>query len=496
MVMIATRGNQGNRSISNEASRPDIARDSLERHFISMLGRVDEKSRFGNLEELWANARSAFTLLDEKTTVMPLKLYHLFIRAAYRMRNHNAAVEIWNDMVVNGVQPTVTHWTEMIHGAGSMKDLDAVENMWQRMLDAGVKPDAVAWTARIRSTMRCARTNRGLSLLEEWSREWVTAAETYLSAKGVKKDLVHMGDLPGVSKPTPQTLNTVLKGLIDKRQHKRIQQLMGWAASCGILPDEYTFNLLIGMHMQDGEVAEAMAILDQMPAQKIEPSVVTFTILIDGIYQSDAASLMTPDAQATIAEQVLEAMENRGTEANLVTYGALINGLLHHQNIDAAKKVLAHMHARGKAVPPQVHTVLMKYFFNHYNTESGSVKDLWANLNTADLKEDALFFNTMVQGFANAHEFDLTLRFLSKMARNGMDPSWTTLTVAVKALMDAGQRDRVQAIVDGAATAVARGGMDIGSGGQPGTAEWHREAFWRLVESLGLKPSKNVINGF
>jgi pentatricopeptide repeat protein len=493
VLMLST---ESNKSVSESNSGPDVARHSLESHFTNLLGRIDEKARYGDLEIVWANAKSAFALLDKGSqAAMPPKLYHLFIRASYKSGNPAAAIEVWNEMVTSGIKPSVSQWTEMIMGAGRQRDVDAVERLWHRMLDAGIVPDAQARTVRIRAIMQCGRIKKGLRMLEDWSKEWVAAAEAYMTAKNVDIPLARMTNMVGgIPKPTVLTLNSILATLVHRKEHAQIQQLLGWASSIGIPPNVYTFNKLMNMHLEDSCVTEALLILNQMPAQGVEPDVATFTILIDGIYRSQAGAEMTPEQQIKFATEVLETMESRSTEANLVTFGALINGLLKHGNVDAAKSVLLYMQDRGKSCSPQVHTVLMRYFFNQDVPDIASITDLWHKVNTADLKADSLFFNTMVQGFASAEEFDLTLNFLAKMSKNGMDPTWTTLSTALRALLNAGQRDKAQAIVDGAANAMARGSMGIGSGGMNGTSERQRDAFWALADSVGLQANSLYIH--
>ena len=492
MMMLSTESG----GIASNNSGLDVAHDALENHFSKLVERIDEKARYGDLEKVWANAKSAFDLLGKGSQkAMSAQLYHLFIRASYRSGNPGAAIEVWNDMISAGIKPTISQWTEMILGAGRQKDVEAVEKMWQRMLDSGMVPDAQAWTVRIRAMIMCGKTKKGLNLLEEWSRDWVSAAEASIASQKASQKvdipLSHMTDMPGIPKPNSRTLNSVLNVLVFRRDHNQIQQLLGWAASMGISTDIFTFNKLMNMHLEDGCVKEAIAILDQMPGQGVQPDVATFTMLIDGIYKSEAGAEMTLEQQQNFATEVLEMMEKLGTEANLITFGALINGLLNNGNLEAAKSVLLYMEDRGKPCPPQIHTVLMKYFFSQEEPDTASVKDIWQKVNTADLKADSLFFNTMVQGFASVNEFDLTLQFLTKMSRNGMDPTWTTLSTALRALVDAGQRDRAQAIVDGAASAMARGSMGIGSGSMKGTSERQRDAFWALAESVGMRPTRS-----
>ncbi|KAJ3047266.1 hypothetical protein HK097_011696, partial [Rhizophlyctis rosea] len=105
-------------------------------------------------------------------------------------------------------------------------------------------------------------------------------------------------------------------------------------AGGGVTPTVYTFNIGMLAYLKRGRVEEAMGLRVRMKELGIEPTDVTYRILLDGIAKSGK-----PD----LARTLLSDTSLPPTVANVISYTALIDTYVNAHDLDTAEEVYEEM---------------------------------------------------------------------------------------------------------------------------------------------------------
>ncbi|KAL9065729.1 MAG: hypothetical protein Q9157_007372, partial [Trypethelium eluteriae] len=339
---LQTKGQQDS-NIVDRSDRTKVANQRREPDgaiMIKRLGRALEQTDLSQVDRLWRSMSRLRPSEGQESSVSKSKdVYEAFIFTYMRLGVPNQAINVWNEMVNRGVQPTVISWTSMMKGCRLERDADSLEALWQRMRDSGVQPDARAWTTRLYGLIRGDKVKEGLQGLREMANEY-TAASRRISANPSKATEADKA----VPKPNIQTINAVIMPLSRGPMEQAIQDVLAWAARRGIKPDAFTFNIRITIALRQNDITAAFRLLKEMSAQNVQPNIATFTMLLDNLMKDPAISTKPPEEQQNLVMTYLTELERHGFAATTKSYNLLLDRLLKlHNNPTAARAVLAHM---------------------------------------------------------------------------------------------------------------------------------------------------------
>ncbi len=438
------------------------------------LGRAIERTNFTRADALWREIAELYPNLEEKgshvqhgsgevsatsmetrewstevPSQVPMKVYNFFLLAFMTLRRSSKAIEVWNHMVLSGRQPENATWTAMLNGCRLARDPRSIEILWAKMRAAGVKPDVQSWTTRIGGLIRSGKWDLGIRALDEMGTIWKETTRTarmrgYLPAE-------HEGDFQGVVKPTIATINEVLAGLIKIGKGNLTPRILSWANDFGLEPDLVTFNTLLGLALRKGRSEEAGRLLEQMEKLKIRPDVVTFTIILDGLFREDAlvSGKQPATDQGAAVTAVLTQMEESGVEANVFSYGTIIDHLLKSStpNLPAARAVMDHMASRNITPSPHIYTILLTHYFSQDPPDLAALDVLWNRIRLERGVVDHIFYDRMVEGYGKAGEFGKMMAFFRRMVKEGKAPGWDALVIVLKAIIQVEDWDMANDLV-------------------------------------------------
>ncbi|KAI9783069.1 MAG: hypothetical protein M1839_004238 [Geoglossum umbratile] len=422
---------------------------------------------------------------------IPVRLYNQSILVFMALRQHNRAVDIWNDMVLAGQQPTTASWHAFIDGCRKARDGQGIENVWGRMLAAGVQPDAWCWTTRIHGLIQCGKWEQGVEALQQMGMIWLEAAKSQKKGEGKrgksfdKADILAMGDAGDVIKPNTATINATISALLRHRNVDAAERVLRWAGSLGIPLDVITFNTLLRPMIRTGNISAALDLFKEMESLGIKPDVATFTIIIDGLFRDPPAATTLPvseseqNALVAAATDILNDMETVGIPATIRSYSTLIDGLLNtHNNLAATRAVLAHMASRNISPSTHIYTILLIHYFSRTPPDLPAIDSIWRCI-TGDksCSPDFVFYERMIEGYAAAGDTNRMLYFLNRLPREGKAPSWFVLVKVVRALVEKEEWGCVAAVVGDIVK--GEGIVEAGVRGWAG-----KEEFWELVKGV------------
>ncbi|KAH0566048.1 hypothetical protein GP486_000541 [Trichoglossum hirsutum] len=427
---------------------------------------------------------------SEARLKMSVNLYNRFILVFMALKQHDRAVDVWNDMVMTGQQPTVESWHAFIDGCRKARDAKGIENVWRRMLAAGVRPDAWCWTSRIHGLIDSGKWEQGIDALQQMGTIWLEAAKSRKRRKrrGEKSidgtEISVMGDVGDSIKPNTATINATISALLRQRRVDAAERVLRWASSLGIPSDVITFNTLLRPMIKSGSISEAMTLVREMESLGVKPDVATFTIIIDGLFQDPTDPILpTPkagrDTPITAITDILAQMEAVGIPANVRSYGTLIDGLLGaHKNLPATRAILAHMASRGIKPSTHIYTMLLMHYFSQTPPDLPAIEALWrcVCLDSACVP-DLIFYERMIEGYAHVGDTMKMMYFLNRLPREGKGPSWYVLGKVVGTLVEKENWEGVAMVVSDVleGKGVAEGGINGWNG---------KDEFWDLVNGV------------
>lgn len=459
--------------------------------FRRRIGRAIERRNEGALERLWSEAQASFANSNsehDKTTYLPPELFVHFLMGSMALRRPESAIDIWNAMSRQGVQPGVEHWDAMLKGCSAAQDISSLRRLWSKMLESGVTPDARLWITRIHGLVSSRRYNAAFDAFKDMARAWIDESKASRAPKSTKHgNSEEAKDTP--TKPNIQCLNALVGGLARARRYEQLGEALSWLKPLQLTPDIYTFNPLFKSALMDGDIELATKFLQQMQALGIEANVATFTMILDSLFRGHIDSVMqtlpsatVPEAPtdspatespATILESNKEAffVQNHVSDQQAVgaffglmakhsvrptahTFSTLVKGLLNLQvpNVTAAYSVLKHLTVQSMPLAPQIYTSLANHHFKQSPPDLGSVDALWHHAKAQRKREtplvlDEMFYDTFVRGWAKAGECGKAYQAWESATRQGCTSSDETQRILGSGLEESGDWAKAKQLV-------------------------------------------------
>lgn len=419
------------------------------------------------VDKLWSDISSAAPPTPD--------IYNHFIMVYTGFREVSRAIGVWNHMVESSLQPTLATWNSMLEGCKAARSPKALEDVWSKMLSARMRPDMVCWTTRISGLIECNKPDLAIKALEEMGRIWLQATT---AAK--IKDIQSVGDTGGAVKPSIETINAAIAGLLRRGLQDAANSLLVWGAGLGIKPDIITFNTLLRPLVRDGRTAEVQRLLQIMQQQGIQADVGTFTIFLDGVFE--AGQTLSPAQQSEAVKSVFDEMEAAGVQANHQTYAKIIYSLLQSskEDLTAVQAVLSKMASQGLKPSAHINTMLVDHYFKQSQPDLAAIRTLIERVRLSTGAADHIFWDRVIEGYASLKDTANALTILGRKDRKGQRVGWYALEMVVRALADTDEWDLAAQVVHN---------VRIDRGGPPppqarGVDGQH--SFWRAVEELGI----------
>lgn len=333
----------------------------------------------------------------------------------------------------------------LIAAAGRRGDVGGIRTAERAMRDASVRPNAATHGARVAAYARCGD---------------LTAAERALRSG--------MGDRAS-ARPTVHAYTALVQGLA---RVGRVDDALDWIRRMsdegGVSPNAHTYSTIVDGLVRVGDVARAEALVEEMRANGVQPTAVTYNTLLkscvfgdsqsrkdggktDGArgadsfsssagVQSSSVGVLDGDADAVAkppdgnadranlerARRVLESMRAAGIETTVVTYNTLIDACVKNgEPTEAAMGVLSALVAAGHRPDVVTYTTLLK----HFGKEGDVAAARWLMgemRSDAGTQPDATAINCLVDALCRRGLFAEAHREVAAMVADGLAPDLNT----------------------------------------------------------------------
>lgn len=339
------------------------------------------------------------------------KLFNSLVHAYCRLGDYSYAYKLLKKMVACGYQPGYVVYNILIgcicgnEELPSSDVLEIAEKAYDEMLDQGVVLNKV----NVSNFARC--------LCERGNHE---------KASNVIREMMNKGFIPDVS-----TYSKVIGYLCNASKLEKAFLLFQEMKRDGIVPDIYTYTILIDSFCKAGLIQQAHSWFNEMLTDGCTPNVVTYTALIHGYLKARKIS---------DANKLFELMLSEECVPNVVTFCALIDGYCKAGNVEKACQIYARM--MGNKNIPDVDM----YFKAHDDSykllnvvtygalvdglcKEQKVKEARNLLEVMEIEgfePNHIVYDSLIDGFCKAGKLDEAQEIYTKMLERGYNPSLHT----------------------------------------------------------------------
>lgn len=352
------------------------------------------------------------------------------------------------------------------------------------MLASDIHPDNLAWTTYISGLMQCRDWRGGLQAIEDMGHAWKRFTAQKVSNLTIKPDAD-----PAEYAPSMVPINGAISIVLNLKRPELVESILSWAKGHSLSPNLETFNSLLRTAVRSSDQPAVQRALSDMKAHGYSPDIITFTTLLDGYLRNTVKKLGTesPEEQEAAISRIFTDMDAAGIAANPHTYSTIVHSLLSSAppSVSAARAVLARMAQKNLQPTPHVCTILVRHYFASDPPDLAAVEGLWRRIRADKINVDHVFYDRIIEGYAQLGEMEKMLNFLRLMPAEGKIPGWVALAQALRTLVTREEWDLCSDLVE-----------DVeGDGGllRLGKRGWRGEdEFWMLVAELR---SRGLIGG-
>ncbi|KAK1434392.1 hypothetical protein QVD17_00132 [Tagetes erecta] len=273
---------------------------------------------------------------DNPNKQLSISLYNQLIRSSLQENYPDYVRLLYEDMTVSRVRPETYTFYLLISGLCDLGCLEDARKVFDKMRERDCAPNEFTFGILVRGYCRAARADEGLELLE------------MMRSMEIGSNIV--------------IYNTLVSAFCKEGKTNEAEKLVEMLREDGHVPNVVTFNSMISALCSAGKVLEAsrifrdmqvnkelgneelglvrngmlleaQAVLNEMAEKGVQPSIVSYNIMMDGLCKNEG--------KVSEAKELLKKMKERGYALNTVTYNIVIDGLCKIGQVD---KAVATMH--------------------------------------------------------------------------------------------------------------------------------------------------------
>ncbi|TVU15469.1 hypothetical protein EJB05_38991, partial [Eragrostis curvula] len=343
-----------------------------------------------------------------------------FARCLCGMGKFDKAFQIIKVMMTKGFVPDTSTYSKVITFLCQAMKVEKAFLLFQEMKKVGVNPDVYTYTILIDSSCKAGLIEQAQSWFDE------------MRSSGCSPNVV--------------TYTALLHAYLKAKQLPQASAIFHRMVDVGCYPNTITYSALIDGLCKAGEIQKACEIYARLKgtsdneesdfyfegegADTVTPNVVTYGALIDGLCKAH---------KVADAHELLDAMLSTGCEPNHIIYDALIDGFCKVGKIDDAQEVFLRMSKCGYLPSVHTYTSLIDAMFKDRRLDL-AIKVL-SQMLKGSCTPNVVTYTAMIDGLCKLGESEKALKLLSMMKKKGCSPNVVTYTALIDGLGKAGKVD-------------------------------------------------------
>lgn len=364
---------------------------------IGLVGKVDPfvetklvsmYAKCGHLEE----ARKVFDEMRERN----LFTWSAMIGACSRDQSWEEVVDLFYDMMQDGVLPDVFLLPKIVQACGKCRDFETGKLIHSLVIRRGMCSSAWVSNSILAMYAKCGNMN--------WAEEFFKS----------------MDERDGVS------WNAIITGYCQKGEIEQAQKYFYAMQEKGIEPSLVTWNILIASYNQLGHCDIAMDLMRKMESFGITPDVYTWTSMISGFTQKG----WIYHAFNSLREIFLA-----GVEPNNITIASAASACASSKSIHVGLEIHSIAVKMGL-----VDNVLIGNSLIDMYSKCGNLEDA-RRIFDMMLERDVYSWNSIIGGYCQAGLFGKAHELFVKMQESDSPPNVVTWNVMITGYMQNGDED-------------------------------------------------------
>lgn len=389
------------------------------------------------------------------------EMFNSLVHAYCKSRDYSYAYKLFKRMLKCGCRPGYLIYNIFIGGIcgndeqPSSDVLELAEKAYGEMLDSGVVLNKVNVSNFARCLCGAGKFDKAFKIIcEMMSKGFVPDDSTYSKVIGflcdaskVEKafllfeEMKRNGVVPSVYTYTILIDSFCKAGLIQQARKWFDEMLRD-----GCNPNVVTYTAIIHAYLKARKVSDANKLFEMMLLEGCKPNVVTYTALIDGHCKAGQIekacqiyARMRGDIESSDMDMYFKADHNDCEGPNVITYGALVDGLCKANRVKEAGELLDAMSVQGCEPNQIVYDALIDGF-----CKAGKLQDaqeVFAKMSERGYSPNLYTYSSLIDCLFKDKRLDLVLKVLSKMQESSCTPNVVIYTEMIDGLCKVGKTD-------------------------------------------------------
>ncbi|CAI8589442.1 unnamed protein product [Vicia faba] len=389
------------------------------------------------------------------------EMFNSLVHAYCKSKDYSYAYKLFKKMIKCGCQPGYLVYNILIGSICSNEEqpssdiLEFAEKAYREMLDSGVVLNKVNVSNFARCLCGAGKFDKAFKIIcEMMGKGFVPDDSTYSKVIGflcdaskVEKafslfeEMKRNGIVPSVYTYTILIDSFCKAGLI--------QQARKWFNEMlreGCSPNVVTYTALIHAYLKARKVSDANELFDMMLLEGCKPNVVTYTALIDGHCKAGQIekacqiyARMQGDVESSDMDKYFKLGHNNSEGPNVITYGALVDGLCKANKVKEARELLDTMSAHACEPNHIVYDAVIDGFCKIGKLQDA--QEVFAKMSERGYSPNLYTYSSLIDCLFKDNRLDLVLKVLSKMLESSCTPNVVIYTEMVDGLCKVGKTD-------------------------------------------------------
>ncbi|CEL97092.1 unnamed protein product [Vitrella brassicaformis CCMP3155] len=351
-------------------------------------------------------------------------VFDSMLDACVAMRDLDTLQRTFKLMKANGVTPSAVTYGTLINAFGQCGQLPACFELWDEMQRDGLQPTSVTYGCLIDACINQNDLHTAHRLFQEIQQhppplhQHQQQQQQQQTASGGEQECGRQGNT--------MLYTTLIKGFAKSRQTDRAMEVYESMKREGVPRNSVTTN--------DGRLND---VLQDMVACKIEPDLITYSILIKGNCEN---------GKLDRAVELLYSMKAKGFVPDEIVYNSLLKGCSHAGDVALAEKLLEDL-ARDEIRPSNVTFSILVKMYGRLRLVEEAFQTVQEMREVYQLQPGVFVYTTLIQACVRSTHFKRAFEVFQEMQMTGVEPDAVTLGALLLGCVHAGRLEVATQIV-------------------------------------------------
>ncbi|KAL9246263.1 hypothetical protein vseg_019819 [Gypsophila vaccaria] len=301
------------------------------------------------------DAISTFDKMERYGMTLEMADFNRFLDTLCKSRQVEKAQHVFDKMKKRRFTPDKKSYTVLLEGWGQQQNLLRLDEVYWEMKDEGFEPDVVAYGIIMNVYCKARKVDRAVEKFHEMEVKGIEPSPhiycILINGLGSEKRLGEALKFYELSKatgvmPEAPTYNAVVGSYCWSMRFEEALRVVDEMRRCGVGPNSRTYDIILHHLIGAGKYEEAYLTFRKMGGDEgSDPTLSTYEIIL---------RMFCNNGELNMAIQVWEQMEAKGVLPGMHLFATMINSFRHANKLDVSIKYFVKMIDMGIRPPASV----------------------------------------------------------------------------------------------------------------------------------------------